>query len=248
MIAGENHGFGLFRAGTTIAKTAPVANDTRASKPPLPIWVRGTTLDRLPASVDRFEGIREVRAPVVAVSDVARDRRSNLLAGARLRCRKGDRVHDALECLACERFVNYVPSPAGHELTIRCRWCEDDPVADAMTPVFALVFVGPRWTVEAAEERSREHRVHHLLVVEGDLLLGIVCGCDLGAAPPGELVSSCLVADLWITEPSATLADAAMAMKENHVGCLPVVDGEELVGVITRTDLLRAGVDEERLV
>lgn len=117
-----------------------------------------------------------------------------------------------------------------------------------MTPVFALTVVNPSLLVEAAGELARDNQVHHLLVVVDDLLVGVVCRCDLDAAGLGERVADRMVDSMWITKPLATLADAAMAMKENHVGCLPVVDGEELVGVITRTDLLRAGVDEDRLV
>jgi acetoin utilization protein AcuB len=213
-----------------------------------PIRVRGVTLEHLPVSADRFEGIREVRAPIVEEPRVGPNGRALLLEAVRLRCRKGDPIHDGVECLACERFVNYVPSPERDEITVRCRWCEDDPVSDVMTPVYALVLVGPEWSLERAENEAIASSVHHLLVVEDDALLGVVCRCDLATPGAGELVRDRLVDSLWVTQSSATLADAAMAMKDNHVGCLPVVDGEELVGVITRTDLLRAGVDEERLV
>ncbi|HUH05560.1 MAG TPA: CBS domain-containing protein [Kofleriaceae bacterium] len=225
-----------------------MANEPTTRNAPVRIRVRGVTLDQLPASSDRFEGIREVRAPVIAVPGVGGDGRRLLLEAARLRCRKGDPIHDGVECLACDRFVNYVPSPTGDEVTIRCRWCDDDPVVDVMTPVFAVTFVKPSLAAKAAGEVAGANQIHHLLVVEDDLLVGIVCQCDLDAAGVGELVGDRMVDALWITQPRATLADAAMAMKENHVGCLPVVDGEELVGVITRTDLLRAGVDQDRLV
>jgi acetoin utilization protein AcuB len=40
--------------------------------------------------------------------------------------------------------------------------------------------------------------------------------------------------------PEDPIEDAAMAMYERKIGCLPVVDGEELVGIVTSSDVLRA--------
>jgi CBS domain-containing protein len=41
------------------------------------------------------------------------------------------------------------------------------------------------------------------------------------------------------TGPDAPLAEAARAMVEHKVGCLPVVEGEKLVGILTETDVVR---------
>ncbi len=42
---------------------------------------------------------------------------------------------------------------------------------------------------------------------------------------------------LWVA-PSATLREAVTIMREHHVGCVLVVDGERLVGILTERDLL----------
>jgi CBS domain-containing protein len=47
--------------------------------------------------------------------------------------------------------------------------------------------------------------------------------------------------------PEATLAEAATAMAEKRKKLLPVVDGEQLVGVITRMDILTLHVLKPRL-
>lgn len=39
--------------------------------------------------------------------------------------------------------------------------------------------------------------------------------------------------------PDATIMEAALIMAEKKIGCLPVVDREALVGMVTETDVLR---------
>ncbi|NNE28536.1 MAG: CBS domain-containing protein [Saprospiraceae bacterium] len=53
------------------------------------------------------------------------------------------------------------------------------------------------------------------------------------------LVKEIMIKDPLTIGPEATLSDAIRMMSEKEVGCLPVVDGEELIGVITEVDFLR---------
>jgi CBS domain-containing protein len=39
--------------------------------------------------------------------------------------------------------------------------------------------------------------------------------------------------------PEATIKEAARLMIERKIGCLPVVEGGRLVGIVTETDILR---------
>ena len=41
------------------------------------------------------------------------------------------------------------------------------------------------------------------------------------------------------TTADATIRDAARTMAERKIGCLPVVEGRRLVGIVTETDVLR---------
>ncbi len=54
-----------------------------------------------------------------------------------------------------------------------------------------------------------------------------------------SLVSECMVSDISCITPQADSAEVRQLMLERHQPLLPVVDGEELLGVITRSDVLR---------
>jgi signal-transduction protein with cAMP-binding, CBS, and nucleotidyltransferase domain len=76
----------------------------------------------------------------------------------------------------------------------------------------------------------------------------VLCRCDLyPAAEPDEPISARMTHTVFAIEPTASLDDAAEAMARAHVGCLPVVAGDAVLGVITRGDLRRAGAPEELL-
>jgi CBS domain-containing protein len=47
-----------------------------------------------------------------------------------------------------------------------------------------------------------------------------------------------------VIDPDALVEDAALVMAERKIGCLPVVEGGRLIGMLTETDVLRyfAGV------
>ena len=49
-----------------------------------------------------------------------------------------------------------------------------------------------------------------------------------------------LMSDKVVTaNPTMPLEKAALLLKGRSIGCLPVVDGKELVGILTTTDLLQ---------
>jgi len=53
-------------------------------------------------------------------------------------------------------------------------------------------------------------------------------------------VSAVMTTAPIIIEPNAPAAEAARLMLEHVIGCLPVMRGETLVGIVTRSDLLMA--------
>lgn len=85
--------------------------------------------------------------------------------------------------------------------------------------------------------------MHHLPLLEGGKIVGLVCTCDLE-----ELDLEAPIRDAVAREPvtipaqsSATLAGQTMA--EQGVGSLLVTDNNAVVGIVTREDLSRAGLD-----
>ena len=63
----------------------------------------------------------------------------------------------------------------------------------------------------------------------------------------GVTVGEVMTDDVITVAPEATLAETATVMAEKHKKILPVVDGERLVGVITRIDILTLHVLKPRL-
>lgn len=120
------------------------------------------------------------------------------------------------------------------------------PVIEAMSA--APVTVEPDMRVDVAARIADEEGIHHLLVVARERLLGEVCEFDLEAAEPDALVAECMRSPVLTIAFDATLGDAADAMRAHAVGCLPVMWGDQLVGIVTRGDLRRAGMSPETLL
>ena len=103
----------------------------------------------------------------------------------------------------------------------------------------------------AGEALERMHRlgIRHLVVIRGREIVGIVSQRDLagfGGNYPGKPYS---VGDLMregvvTASPEMSVREAANLLRGRVIGCLPVVAGDELLGMITETDVLRwvAGV------
>ena len=118
-----------------------------------------------------------------------------------------------------------------------------------------LVTVTPGATLEEAAMLLRSHRIHHLPVVEeGNRLAGIVTDTDLRNATLGGMiegldrgdsggpvtVGEIMTRDVVTLSPGDTLDDAMLALTNQRIGALPVVEGDRLVGIVTKADILSA--------
>jgi acetoin utilization protein AcuB len=105
-----------------------------------------------------------------------------------------------------------------------------------------VVTVSLEATVGEAADLARHAGVDHLLVLDGEALAGVLCTCDLGGARVGELVADCMTLPVLTVRADAQLEDAATTMHECGVGCLPVVVGGLVLGILDDVGLERAGL------
>lgn len=127
-------------------------------------------------------------------------------------------------------------------------------VRDLMTP--DVVTVRPDDKVAMAYELMLDNRFRHLVVIDEDgELVGLLTHCDLlryALIERPELplnlqlgilkrirVEEVMTSEVETTEPDQWLDKAALVMFENKYGCLPVVEGSRLVGILTEADFVR---------
>jgi acetoin utilization protein AcuB len=119
------------------------------------------------------------------------------------------------------------------------------------------IVVHPDTSFGDAMELLHEKRIRRLPVVDAKgALIGIVVEKDLLKAAPSPattlsvyeipyLLSKLKIKDLMTkrvitVEEDWPLEEAACVMVEHKIGCLPIVRGTELVGIITEADVFRA--------
>ena len=102
----------------------------------------------------------------------------------------------------------------------------------------------------------KERSIRHVLVLSEDgELCGILTQRDLfrgallralgyGTRAEDHMLRSVLVKEVMTEEPLSAspdtpLRDAATIMLEHKVGCLPVVEGDKLVGILTEGDFVK---------
>ena len=110
---------------------------------------------------------------------------------------------------------------------------------EIMTP--DVQTISPNEDTAKAWSRMRAAGIHHLVVVEKDAIVGVVSERDLGgrAGPKQkQLVSDVMNRHVVTIEPDATVRRAANLLRGRSIGCLPVMRGEDLLGIVTTTDLL----------
>ncbi|MGH7895408.1 MAG: CBS domain-containing protein, partial [Candidatus Binatia bacterium] len=127
-------------------------------------------------------------------------------------------------------------------------------VADLMSRT--VVTIGPESTLAEAWKTVDDARIRHLPVVDArGVLLGIVTHRDLLAAAQSRItfpdegdrlrmltwvhVADVMETHLSVASPTEAAADAGRRMATQKIGCLPVVDGGSLVGLVTDHDFLR---------
>jgi CBS domain-containing protein len=117
-----------------------------------------------------------------------------------------------------------------------------------------IVTIGVTERLSTVEDIMTLGRVRHIPVVHGGRLVGVLSHRDLLRASLSELgsygvearraflhaieIERVMSTPPIVIDPDATVQLAARLMADHKIGCLPVVDGDELVGLLTETDVL----------
>jgi CBS domain-containing protein len=110
-------------------------------------------------------------------------------------------------------------------------------------------------SLQVAKDIMNLGRVRHFPVIEDEKVVGVVSQRDLYKASLGsvmkygEKAQRAFLEGIAIKEvmnvpvvtiaPHASVQDAARLMIEKKIGCLPVLEGPKLVGIVTETDMLK---------
>jgi CBS domain-containing protein len=117
-------------------------------------------------------------------------------------------------------------------------------VAEAMNR--AVVTVAAESSMADAVALVRRTGAEHVLVVDEQNLVGILCACDLRGARPEEPVCDRMTVPVLTVRPDVDVEEAAATMCGCGVGCLPVAVGGLILGTVSEAEVVRAGVRAER--
>lgn len=124
-----------------------------------------------------------------------------------------------------------------------------------------VVTVSPDTALMDIRKYLEEGGFHHMVVVEDGKLRGVISDRDvLKAISPfldtyseehrdiktlSQPASEIMQADPITATPGTSVEDASRTLLDNRVSSLPVVEGNDLVGIVTGKDMLEHYVSEE---
>jgi CBS domain-containing protein len=121
---------------------------------------------------------------------------------------------------------------------------------------FGLIHTNPDVIVKDAMNLMIEKHIHCLVVYENEKMCGIVSDRDYahkivakGLDPEQVKVGDIMTRNVITINRTASIADCMKIMSEHRFRHLPVAEGEDIVGMISMTDVMRvmmASADEDQ--
>ena len=114
-------------------------------------------------------------------------------------------------------------------------------------------------TISTALDIMKDRNFHRIPIVDGKKLVGLVTEGTIAEHTPSKATSlsvyelnyllsknkvdAVMIKDVVTINKEALLEEAAVVMRKHDIGCLVVVEDEEVVGIITQNDIFEAFVD-----
>ena len=135
----------------------------------------------------------------------------------------------------------------------------NQPVTKIMSRNLITVHHGE--PISKVRQLIREHGVHHIPVVNGDQLVGLISNADVLRVSFGEAFNAdertvdatldhtmtleqLMTKDVTTLSEQSTIREAAEHLAQGKFHSLPVVNGGKVVGLVTTTDLIRYMVEQ----
>jgi len=116
-------------------------------------------------------------------------------------------------------------------------------------------WVAPDAPVFAALEAMAQHNIGALLVMNGQQVIGIFSERDYarkvaleGKSSREIPVSEIMTGEVVTISPATTIQNCMALMTENRIRHLPVVEGGDLVGIISIGDVVKAMISDQQFM
>lgn len=195
----------------------------------------------LPADVDRYLGVIEQRALAEQTGSIWQqqafrelNRRFKPALSTRLL------VQQMLEYQEADLPVHAWPPlqlPASHTVALPLHG-EPLYVEDIMTQ--EVITIRENVSLEAIRQIFEWRQFHHVLVESPEGKLEGIISDKLLAQYDGEealLAKDIMIRKVITTSPEASIQEAQALMDQQHIHCLPVIENEKIIGIITDRDL-----------
>ena len=126
-------------------------------------------------------------------------------------------------------------------------------ISDVMTR--SVITAPPGMSLALAQRLMEDHRLRHLPVVQEGQLVGLVSDRDIRQALPSPMttltqaertykmwtlaIATCMTREVVTVPPEATMVQGLRQLLAGPYGCVPVLAGGQLVGIVTAIDILR---------
>ncbi|ARV13370.1 CBS domain-containing protein [Gilvibacter sp. SZ-19] len=126
-----------------------------------------------------------------------------------------------------------------------------EPISKIMTP--NIKTVNQTNTLYDVKDMLEEEQFHHVPVVSGDKVVGMLSKTDLQkisfintvdgqglttAMYDALTIEQVMTKDVETVQKTDTIHDVAVTLAKNQFHALPVMDGDKLTGIVTTTDLI----------